>query len=142
MAIISLEGIRLWGRHGYYAEEETLGREFILDVQVYVDIGEAAEEDDLSHSVNYETLYHICQAEFREPAKLLETVAQRILERINRQFDGLKGVKVKIRKMNPPLGGRVDEASVEVCDGLFDLPPLKVFKVLLDIAESIEDLLE
>ncbi|MCB0634054.1 MAG: dihydroneopterin aldolase [Saprospiraceae bacterium] len=142
MAIISLEGMRLWGKHGYYPEEETLGREFILNVQVYVNIKEAAEEDELSHSVNYETLYHICQSEFRQPAKLLETVAQRILERINRQFEGLKGVKVKIRKMNPPLGGPVDEASVEVCDGLFDLPPLKVFKALLDIAEDIEDLLE
>lgn len=122
MAIISLEGIRFFGHHGFYPEEETLGREFVLDVRVFADIEAAAEEDELFNSVNYETLYHICQAEFREPAKLLETVAQRILDRINRQFDNVEGAKVKVRKMNPPLAGPVDEASVEVFSGLFDLP--------------------
>lgn len=140
MAIISLEGIRLYGFHGYYEEEETLGREFILDVQVHADIEEAAEEDELSNSVNYETLYHICQAEFREPVKLLETLANRILDRINRQFDNIKGVKVKVRKMNPPLAGRVDAASVEVRSGICDFPPLEVLKLIKSQLDDIEDL--
>lgn len=139
MAIISLEGIRLYGHHGFYEEEEVLGREFILDVRVLADIEEAADEDELSNSVNYETLYHICQAEFRVPVRLLETLAQRILTRINRQFDNLKGVKVKVRKMNPPLAGRVDEASVEVSSGLFGLPALEVLQLIKAQLDELED---
>lgn len=119
MAIITLEGIRLFGHHGFYPEEEILGREFIVDIQVSADIEDAAEDDELSSSVNYETLYHICHAEFREPVKLLETVAQRILDRIDRQFDNVQGARVKVRKPNPPLAGPVDEASVEVSSGVF-----------------------
>lgn len=119
MAIITLEGIRLFGHHGFYPEEEILGREFIVDIQVSADIEDAAEDDELSSSVNYETLYHICHAEFREPVKLLETVAQRILDRIDRQFDNVQGARVKVRKLNPPLAGPVDEASVEVSSGVF-----------------------
>jgi dihydroneopterin aldolase len=119
MAIIALEGIRLFGHHGFYPEEEILGRGFIVDIKVSTDIEDAAEEDELSSSVNYETLYHICHAEFREPVKLLETVAQRILDRIDRQFDNVQGARVKVRKMNPPLAGPVDEASVEVSSGVF-----------------------
>lgn len=130
MAIISLEGIRLHGNHGFYPEEEILGREFIVDIKVSADIEEAAEEDELSSSVNYETLYHICNAEFREPAKLLETVAQRILDRIDRQFEQLNGVTVRIRKMNPPLGGPVDEASVEVSSGNLAVSSADILELL------------
>lgn len=130
MAIIALEGIRLFGYHGFYPEEETLGREFILDIQVSADIEDAAEEDELSNSVNYETLYHICNAEFREPAKLLETVAQRILDRIDHQFDNVTGARVKVRKLNPPLAGPVDEASVEVSSGVFSFSVGDLVKIL------------
>lgn len=135
MAIISLKGIRLFGHHGFYPEEETLGREFVLDVQVKVDVAAAAAGDELSNSVNYETLYHICQAEFRQPVKLLETVAQRILDRIMRQFDDVAGVRVVIHKMNPPLGGVVDEASVEVSSGELALSVVDLMELLKKLIE-------
>lgn len=137
MAIIALEGIRLFGNHGFYPEEEVLGREFILDIKVEADIEAAAADDELSNSVNYETLYHICHAEFRETASLLETVAQRILERINHQFDNVEGVRVKLRKMNPPLAGPVDEASVEVSSGTFDVSTAEVFEAVMTLVKAL-----
>lgn len=117
MAIIALEGIHFFGRHGFYEEEQIIGNRFIMDVWVDAETSMAAIGDDLSSTINYETLFLICQVHIKKPARLLETLAQNIMDQINDHFEMISGVKVKIRKLNPPLGGRVASASVEVSSG-------------------------
>lgn len=119
MAIIALRGIRFFAHHGFYPEEQEIGQEFKLDVEIDADVDQAGMTDDLSHTVNYETIYHICQAEMREPAELLETVVQRILFRLDGYFDNARGVRVTLRKLHPPLGGPVEEASVQMSSGMY-----------------------
>ena len=120
MATIALEGIRFYAYHGFYEEENIIGQEYELDVMVQTEIEEAAMTDDLFSSVNYETVYRVCQVEMKKPAKLLETVVVRIAARLHRQFDTITGVKVKLRNLHPPLGGRVAAASVEHATGVFN----------------------
>jgi dihydroneopterin aldolase len=136
MAIIALEGMRFNAPHGYYPEEQVLGNEFILDVLVSTnflvaaitdELYEEAEEDDEEeemetspNTVNYETLYLICQMEMRKPTKLLETLVNRIADRISKHFDEVTGLVVRLRKLNPPLGGRVDSAWVLTSRGDLD----------------------
>ncbi|HMQ48271.1 MAG TPA: dihydroneopterin aldolase [Saprospiraceae bacterium] len=126
MSLVALEGIRFFAHHGYYEEEHVLGGEFVLDVYVSTETKMAFKLDDLyfkednvefKAGVNYETLYLFCQAEIKKPAKLLETIAHRIVERIKAHFDNVSGVKVRVKKIAPPLGGRVDCAFVEVSEG-------------------------
>lgn len=116
MAIIALKGIRMYGYHGFYEEEQIMGNDFILDVAVDTAIAEAAKEDDLYKSVNYETIHLICKIEMREPVKLLETLAKKIHDRLADQF-AVSGVSVTITKLNPPLGGIVASASVQESSG-------------------------
>lgn len=121
MATIAIEGARFYAYHGFYEEEQILGSEYLLDVFVEADIEAAAEEDDLFATVNYETLYLICQVEMRKPSQLIETVGQRIMDRIGDMFPKIFGIKLRIRKLNPPLGGRVDCSAIEFNIGVFDL---------------------
>ncbi len=121
MATIALEGARFYAYHGYYEEEQILGGEYVIDVYVETDIEAAAESDDLFETVNYETLFLICQVEMRKPAKLIETVGQRIMTRIEEMFPKIFGIKLRIRKLHPALGGRVDSSSIEFNIGVFDL---------------------
>ncbi|NUO02795.1 MAG: dihydroneopterin aldolase [Saprospiraceae bacterium] len=121
MATIALEGARFYAYHGFYEEEQILGCEYIVDVFVEADVDAAAEEDDLFATVNYETLYLICQVEMRKPSQLIETVGQRIMTRISDMFPNIFGAKLCIRKMNPPLGGRVGSSSITFANGVFDL---------------------
>lgn len=117
MAIIGLEGIRIFAKHGFYEEERILGNEFILDVFLDADIEQAAEEDDLFQTINYETVYQLCLIEMRTPSQLIEEVCQRIVHRLFDYFDQISGIKVKLRKLNPPLGGQVDCASIQISMG-------------------------
>ena len=131
MDIISLEGMRFLGTHGFYEEEAVLGGEFYLDIDVVVDVSPALEEDDLFKTLNYETLFYLCKQEMEKPAKLLETVAHRIVDRIEKQFEEeeiIKGIRLKLKKMNPPLDGQVGAACIEVKKGNYGLPSEKVLK--------------
>ena len=117
MALIALEGVHFYAYHGFYEEEQIIGNNFVLDVYVEANTAMAARADDLFATVNYETIYRICQMEMRTPAQLLETVAQRIANHIQDQFDNVRGVKVRLSKMAPPLGGKVGRAYVELSVG-------------------------
>ncbi|MDX1943615.1 MAG: dihydroneopterin aldolase [Saprospiraceae bacterium] len=166
MAIIALEGMHFRAFHGYYPEENITGTDFLLDVYVEADIEEAAETDNLYEeveedseedehplSVNYETIYLLCESEMRKTSKLLETVVQNISNRINEYFtfekDGeeivlIKGMRIRLKKMNPPLHGKVDCAFVELSTGVFELPSgesLKKLRNLIKNWEELEDLL-
>ncbi len=120
MALIALEGIHFYAYHGFYEEERCIGNHYYVDVYLNAGITRAAASDDLYSTVNYETVYFICQSEMKKPTKLLETLAQTIADRIQGQFDYVQGVRVRVRKMHPPLGGQVHSAFVEYSTGGFN----------------------
>lgn len=117
MATIALEGMHFYAYHGFYEEERIIGGNYLLDVYVSTNTIFAAKTDDLFKTVNYETVYFICQSEMKKSSQLIETVAQRILNRIRDQFDYVQGVRIRLRKLNPPVDGQVDSAYIEISSG-------------------------
>lgn len=114
MALIALEGMHFYAYHGVYEEERLIGGEYTVDVTLNVDVTQAAVSDDLQQTVNYETVYLICEAAMRRPSKLIENVAERIALQLKNQFGYIREMSIVIRKKNPPLGGPADWAMVEV----------------------------
>lgn len=113
-AKIGLEDVRFHAPHGFYAEEHRMGNTFSIDVEVTAEISGAAEEDDLGGTVNYATIYYLLQAEMKKPTQLLEALAYRMGNRILHQFDSVSSVTLRLRKLHPPLGGKVGAAVVEI----------------------------
>ncbi|MEM0993575.1 MAG: dihydroneopterin aldolase [Bacteroidota bacterium] len=116
MAVIALEGMSFHAFHGYYEEEQKMGGAFILDVYLTTpSVARAAASDDLDGTINYETIYFICNAEMKKTSKMIEAVAQRILDRLSYQYEErTEHIKVRLRKCNPPLGGKVACAYIEL----------------------------
>ena len=52
------------------------------------------------------------QKEMQEPSALLEHVVMRILDAMYNTFPEIVSLRVKLSKMNPPLGGQTDRVSV------------------------------
>ncbi len=114
MGSIALEGMRFFAYHGVYEAERILGTEFVVDVYVQTDQTlEAGSSDDPAQALNYETIYLICKLEMSDPRQLIESVALGIMDRMKTQFDRMQALKVRIRKLNPPLGGVVSASVVE-----------------------------
>jgi dihydroneopterin aldolase len=113
MAWIALEGMRFHAFHGVHEAEQLLGGEYVVELQVKFHIAKAVEKDDVDETINYETIFQICRLEMEQPRKLLETVVAAIMARMKHQFPKMQGLRVRVLKQNPPLGGRVAASWVE-----------------------------
>ena len=114
MGYISLTNIRTYSFHGCLDEEEKIGSEYRVDISVKANLGISAESDKLADTVDYVLLNKIVKKEMAIPSKLLEHVANRILKRILSEVKMVQKAKVKVSKINPPLGGDVQEVSVQL----------------------------
>ena len=114
MAVISIEGMEFFAYHGCFKEEQIIGTKFRCDLFLQVDTTKAEQTDNLSDTVNYQQVYEVVKMEMDIKSKLLEHVGRRILQRVKQEFPQVKHARLKIRKLNPPLGGKIDFVSVEL----------------------------
>ena len=113
MGRIYLKNIRLYAFHGCMDEEEKIGSDYVVNLAIDVDLNLSSQSDNLKDTVDYVSLHAIVKEEMSIRSKLLEKVADRILKRILKDHLSVILVKVKVAKINPPIGGNVDEVAVE-----------------------------
>lgn len=114
MGKVSLEGMEFYARHGYYEEERVIGNKYSVDVTLEVDFSEAASEDKLEGTVNYEQVYEIVRDVMSIDANLLEHLAGKMIKSLKDAFQSVQKVQVKISKYNPPIKGLCHKATVEL----------------------------
>ncbi len=112
MGKIILENIRIYSNHGCLDEEALIGSDYIIDLEIDADLSKSAQTDELNDTVDYVQLNKIITEEVLIRSKLLEKVADRILQRIHIELSQITFAKVKLSKMNPPIGGNVEKVSV------------------------------
>jgi dihydroneopterin aldolase len=114
MVEINLNDAEFFAHHGYYPEEQILGTRFIVDISVSFAPQGNLSEDEIDNTVNYEQLYNIARNEMKVTRKLIETVAQSIHDKIKSEFPFVSKIRVCLKKMDPPLKGKVGHSSVIV----------------------------
>mgnify|MGYP000061854776 CR=1 FL=1 len=112
MGKIRVNNIKIYAFHGCLDEEAKIGSWYRVDVEVKADLKKSAKTDDLADTVDYVHLNHIVKEEMAIRSKLLEEVAQRILNRFFKEISMLKKATVSVAKINPPIGGNVEEVVV------------------------------
>lgn len=98
--------------HGCFEEEQIIGTKFRIDLNIEANVDEAAETDDLSKTINYLSVYQMVKKQMEIKSRLLENVGKRILDELYNQFPGVIKAEVKVSKLNPPLGGKLDSVSL------------------------------
>jgi len=111
---IKVENIRVYGHHGCLPEETIIGSDYLVNVIAYSNLKKASISDDLSDTVDYVHINHIVKNEMKVPSKLLEHVAQRIIDRIFLEIELISKAKVSVSKINPPIGGDVESVSIKL----------------------------
>lgn len=112
--IIRLNRIQVYAHHGCWPEETVIGGYYEVDVEIGYDFQKAAEEDDLSKTVDYVEVKEMVYEEMKTPCKLIETVAWKIVRRIRARFPDAGDITVRLTKINAPTGGQVESVSVEI----------------------------
>ena len=114
--IIKVENIRVFANHGCLKEETAIGSDYRVDVVVNADLSKSAQTDELSDTVDYVFLNKVVREEMAKPSKLLETVAQRIIDRILDEDRLVTKVSVSVSKINPPIGGDVEMVTIKLSE--------------------------
>lgn len=112
MGLIQVNNIKLYAYHGCLEEEAKIGSEYRVGLEVKTDLSISSETDELIDTVDYVHLNHIVKEEMAIRSKLLEEVAKRILDRILGELVMVKRATVSVAKINPPIGGNVEEVVI------------------------------
>ncbi len=101
-----------YGHHGVMQEEHRIGGRYEVDVGVELDFEAAARHDDLTRTVDYETVYDFIRRLVTENEfYLIEKLAYRIAHTVQEEYPDVEGIEVTVRKPNPPVGGPCDRAE-------------------------------
>lgn len=114
MGIIRVKNIRIYSNHGCLEEEAKIGSHYRVDVTVKADLSVSAKTDKLSDTVDYVHINKIVEEEVLQRSELLEHVVERVLKRLLKEIHLIEEATVALSKLNPPIGGDVEEVTIEM----------------------------
>jgi len=115
-SFILLENIEIYARHGVFAQENTVGNVFIINLKIGKNLSKASVSDNIDDTLNYASVFEIVKQEMSVPSCLIEHVAGRIIRKLREFSSDITTIEIKISKRNPPVGGQVEYASVILID--------------------------
>lgn len=114
MSKILLENMEFFAYHGCFKEEQIIGNQFVVNLEIVAPTDDAELSDSLSDTLNYQEAYNIVGEQMQKKCHLLEHVGRRILDALMEKFPTIKHLKVKVSKMHPPMGGKMKCVSLEM----------------------------
>ncbi|QNK58154.1 dihydroneopterin aldolase [Paenibacillus sp. PAMC21692] len=115
MDLMKVTGMRFYGYHGVFPEENKLGQQYYVDLELSLDLDQAAREDDLEATVNYAELHALTKSIVEGPPfKLIEALAGCIASRLLETYTRINEVTVRVTKPHPPFDIHFDGVTIEL----------------------------
>ncbi|MDD2995660.1 MAG: dihydroneopterin aldolase [Paludibacter sp.] len=114
MSKIILENMEFHAFHGCMEHEKKLGNTFLVTLNMKLDTKKAGLSDKLEDTLNYQLVYDVVKAQMAIPSNLIEHVGQRIMDAVMSEFNQIEMIKLKLSKLAPPLGGKVEAVSIKL----------------------------
>ncbi len=111
---VIIKDMQVYAYHGALPEENVLGQNFFISLEMRLPLKEVGMTDDLTRGVSYAEVYERVEKLARENTfKLIETLAERTAKLVVEEFP-VEGVKVTVRKPQAPIPGQFDYVAVEI----------------------------
>ncbi|WP_092871926.1 2-amino-4-hydroxy-6-hydroxymethyldihydropteridine diphosphokinase [Acetitomaculum ruminis] len=115
MDYVNINNLEIFANHGVFPEENFLGQKFLVSAKMGVDIRKAGLSDDLNNTLNYgEICQYITDFMKNNTFKLIETVVERLAEKMLLNFELLKSIELTIKKPWAPIGLPLETASITI----------------------------
>lgn len=114
MGKIFVEGIKIYAYHGCFKEEADIGTNFQVDVVLDADLSKPSETDNIMDAVNYQAVFTVIKEQMAIRSNLLENVSKRISDTLFEEFPEVTKIKLKVSKLNVPLGGHIDNVAIQI----------------------------
>ncbi|AWV47198.1 dihydroneopterin aldolase [Mycobacterium leprae Kyoto-2] len=111
---MELRGLIVRGRHGVYEVERANGQDFIVDVILWIDLADAAANDNLADTYDYVVLAERTAAIIAGPPRnLIETVGSEIADFVM-DDERVHAVEVVVHKPQAPIPQQFSDVAVVV----------------------------
>jgi len=111
---IDVQDLCLYGYHGVFSEEKTLGQEFKIDLQCQIDLDPFSLEDDPKQIISYVDIINQVKTSFHQQKyNLIEHLSAKILLDLS-VFPQIKSAKIRLKKPNAPIKDHFSCLSVEL----------------------------
>lgn len=112
---IIIKGMKFYGYHGVFPEENKLGQKYYVDIELDMDLEQAAVTDDLTRTVNYAEIHALAKTIVEGPPyKLIEALTGHIATQVLEVYTMVNEVTVRVTKPNPPFDIHFDGVTVEL----------------------------
>ncbi|MFC5704263.1 dihydroneopterin aldolase [Cohnella faecalis] len=112
---MKLKRMVFYGYHGVFPEENKLGQQFFVDLDLRLDLGKAAESDDVNDTVNYAEIHALVKEIVQgPPVKLIEKLAANIAHGVLGTYTSINEATVSVTKPHPPFDITFDGVVVEL----------------------------
>ncbi len=114
MCTIEIEGMEFYAYHGHFAKEQIVGNQFLVDLKMRTNCSKAGQSDQLEDATDYQIAYRTVKEQMQQKSHLLEHLANRILDALLANLPEISSAEIKIRKLNPPMGGKMSSVSINM----------------------------
>ncbi|MEM7341388.1 MAG: dihydroneopterin aldolase [Actinomycetota bacterium] len=112
---VEIRGLDVVSYCGVLDEEQARPQPFRIDVDLYLDLVDAGQTDDLAATADYGAITDRVVAMLGvERYLLVERMAQRVADVAFDEASRIEAVTVRIRKLRPPIGAAVDTTGVRI----------------------------
>jgi dihydroneopterin aldolase len=112
---IRVTGIEALGYHGLYDSEREIGQPFVVDVVLKLDLEKAGKSDEIDYTVDYNDIAVLIHNEIvGPPMKLLETLAEKICNKIFAAYPLVEEIEVTVHKPRAPISVPFGDVSITI----------------------------
>ena len=103
--VVFVQGLHLWSHVGVFEHERLLGQSFMLDFKLWLNLDQAAIEDNLSATADYSiAILELQQLALNTTCLTLEHFSELILDHLETLY-GQVPIHIILRKCSAPIPG-------------------------------------
>ena len=112
---IRVTGVEALGYHGLYDSERENGQPFVVDAVLKLDLEKAGKTDEIDYTVDYNDIAVLIHNEIvGPPMKLLESMAERICNKIFAAYTVVEEIEVTVHKPRAPISVPFGDVSITI----------------------------
>ena len=121
---ILINGLSLHAYHGVMAHEAKVGQSFTIDLELAIDLSDAARSDKVVDTVSYDKVVQCASEVFcAQRFRLIEAAAGKVADAVLAGFPRVRKIKVTIHKPHAPVAATFNDVGVTLMRARHDSKP-------------------
>jgi 7,8-dihydroneopterin aldolase/epimerase/oxygenase len=110
---IFVTGLLIHAHHGVMEHEEKVGQRFVIDLELSLDLSDAAGSDKLADTVSYSAIVETATLAFTSRNyRLVEAAAGSIADAILAKFSRVSSINITVHKPHAPVAAIFSDVGV------------------------------